>query len=244
MYSIAAQVIVPDSVRRAIAMPDSTLQTDSARVAKIMNRGAKVSNFTVVEQGDSVAVQFDKKSMKAAKKQQLIVDTIEHYKMPNTFFKPVPSRSVWYSLICPGLGQIYNRRYWKLPIVYTGFAALIYGVSRTGSRYNEYVRGYRDFSDTDPNTKSYENLVPLNYPNSSIESYLSGRVNNFRRYRDLCIVGIVAWYAISVVDAFVDATLADFDVSPDLTMRVGAKVMEDPANTLRPAMGVQMQLCF
>ncbi len=219
----------------AVVVPDSVRTTDA------------VTHFEVKSVGDSSVVVMEKKPMKTTRKQMRVVDadsSLISYNMPTTVFRPVPSRSVWYGLIFPGGGQIYNRRYWKLPIVYTGFTALIYGVSRTGSRYNEYVRGYRDFMDIDPNTKSYENLVPYNYPNSSIESYLTGRVNNFRRYRDLCIVGIVAWYAISVIDAFVDATLADFDVSPDLSMRVGPKVMDNPENHYRPSVGMQVQLCF
>ncbi|MCQ2383371.1 MAG: DUF5683 domain-containing protein [Paludibacteraceae bacterium] len=228
----------------AVAQQNDTIV---AVIPDSVSAAAEIAHFEVKTIGDSSIVVMEKKTIKTTRKQMRVVapdSSLISYEQPVTVFRPVPSRSVWYSLVFPGGGQIYNRRYWKLPIVYTGFTALIYGVSRTGTRYSEYVRGYRDFMDTDPNTKSYENLVPYNYPNSSIESYLSGRVNNFRRYRDLCIVGVVAWYALTVIDAFVDATLADFDVSPDLSMRVGPKVIDNPENHYRPSMGMQVQLCF
>ncbi|MDO4190483.1 MAG: DUF5683 domain-containing protein [Bacteroidales bacterium] len=229
-------------------LPICAQQTDT--VVNVIPDSTKLltTHFEVSTANDQPILLLEGNKKKTTRKQIITLGTdttmLKYDEMPSMIFRPVPSRSVWYGLIFPGGGQIYNRRYWKLPIVYTGFTALIYGVSRTGSRYNEYVRGYRDFLDSDPNTKSYESLVPYNYPSSSTESYLSGRVNNYRRYRDLCIVGVVAWYAISIIDAFVDATLADFDVSPDLTMRIGASVIENSENQYKPSVGMQVQLFF
>ncbi|MDR1592429.1 MAG: DUF5683 domain-containing protein [Prevotellaceae bacterium] len=162
--------------------------------------------------------------------------------LPQVFFKPDANKSVWYALLFPGLGQFYNRRYWKIPIVYGGFAGLAYGISWNGRYYNDYLQGYRDMADDDPDTKSYEKLLPKGYSGSDATSFLKQRQNSFRRSRDLAIIGAVAFYAITVIDAFVDAQLADFDISPDLSMRLAPSVtIPDNSNI---ALGMQVQIHF
>ncbi|HPW90065.1 MAG TPA: DUF5683 domain-containing protein [Paludibacteraceae bacterium] len=155
-------------------------------------------------------------------------------------FKPDPQKSLWYALICPGLGQIYNRQYWKVPIVYGGVAAFTYAISWNGKYYRDYSRGYRDIMDSDPTTTSYENLLPYSIdPNSNeAKNLMRNRQNTYRRYRDLSIVGAVVFYAITVVDAYVDAQLADFDISPDLSMQVGPALFSTPDSN-KPSVGVQ-----
>ena len=156
-------------------------------------------------------------------------------------FKPDPQKSLWYALIFPGLGQIYNRQYWKVPIVYGGVAGLTYAISWNGKYYRDYSRGYRDIMDSDPNTKSYEKLLPYSIDPSSSEAknLMKSRQNTYRRYRDLSIVGAVAFYAITVIDAYVDAQLADFDISPDLSMQVAPTLFQTP-NSYKPSVGVQL----
>jgi hypothetical protein len=156
-------------------------------------------------------------------------------------FKPDPQKSLWYAIIFPGLGQIYNRQYWKVPIVYGGVAGLTYAISWNGKYYRDYSRGYRDIMDSDPNTKSYEKLLPYSIDPSSSEAknLMKSRQNTYRRYRDLSIVGAVAFYAITVIDAYVDAQLADFDISPDLSMQVAPAVLQTP-NSDKPSVGVQL----
>ena len=156
-------------------------------------------------------------------------------------FKPDPQKSLWYAIIFPGLGQIYNRQYWKVPIVYGGVAGLTYAISWNGKYYRDYSRGYRDIMDSDPNTKSYEKLLPYSIDPSSSEAknLMKSRQNTYRRYRDLSIVGAVAFYAITVIDAYVDAQLADFDISPDLSMQVAPTLFQTP-NSYKPSVGVQL----
>ncbi|MDR0830805.1 MAG: DUF5683 domain-containing protein [Prevotellaceae bacterium] len=166
-------------------------------------------------------------------------DTLDNKKMPKPkkIFLPDPNKSMWYGLLFPGGGQIYNRRYWKLPIVYGGFVALAYGISNNGKLYNVYSRAYRDKMDNNPNTDSY---LLLNRNNSEIpETTLKNNMNNYRRSRDLCIIGAVAFYAITVVDAFVDAALADFDISPDLSMKIKPTVVPTQENSMTLAMSLQ-----
>ncbi len=138
------------------------------------------------------------------------------------YFKPDPKRATWYALVCPGLGQIYNRSYWKLPILYGGILTFTYFLGWNNRMYNEYHNAYRDILDNDPTTKSYENLINSSYngTQSWLQQTLKSKTNRYRRYRDLSTFGLVALYMVSVVDAFVDAHLYDFTVTDDLSMRV------------------------
>ena len=78
-------------------------------------------------------------------------------------FIPNPQRALWLSLIIPGAGQIYNRKLWKIPIVYGGFLGCLYALTWNNQMYGDYSQAYLDIMDDDPNTKSYENMLPLNY---------------------------------------------------------------------------------
>ena len=77
-------------------------------------------------------------------------------------FIPNSNRATWLALIIPGGGQIYNRKYWKLPIVYGGFMGCAYALSWNGKMYKDYSQAYLDIMDDDPNTKSYEDFLPPN----------------------------------------------------------------------------------
>ncbi|MBO4805063.1 MAG: hypothetical protein J5554_03390 [Paludibacteraceae bacterium] len=137
-------------------------------------------------------------------------------------FHPDPAKATWYALVCPGLGQIYNRSYWKVPILYGGVATLSYLIIWNGRMYNDYKNAYHDLMDTDPTTNSYQTLVPSygDYGADWMQSVLKKRRDMYRRYRDLSIFGMAALYVVSVVDAFVDAHLYDFSVTDDLSFRV------------------------
>lgn len=158
-------------------------------------------------------------------------------------FKPDPNKSLWLGLTFPGAGQIYNRKYWKLPIIYGGAVGVAYAISYYGGYYNDYMRGYRDYMDSDPNTNYHLELIPKGYPSSNAGTYVKNRVNSYRRYRDIFIVVGVAVYALSVIDAYVDAQLADFDVSTDLSMKVRPK-LDVEQHTGKPTAGCQMQIYF
>ncbi|MDR1544352.1 MAG: DUF5683 domain-containing protein [Prevotellaceae bacterium] len=168
-----------------------------------------------------------KAKIEAGKTPSAKFDTLDKKKdKPREIFIPNPNKSMWYGLLFPGAGQIYNRRYWKLPIVYGGFAAFAYGISYNGKLYKLYSNAYRDKADTNENTDSFKKLEREGRTVS--EETLQTNMNNFRRSRDLCIIGAVAFYAITVVDAFVDAVLADFDISPNLSMKIHPTVIPSP----------------
>jgi len=139
---------------------------------------------------------------------------------PRPSFMPDPAKATWYALVCPGLGQIYNRSYWKVPILYGGIATFSYLIMWNGRMYNDYRNAYHDFKDNDPFTNSYQQVL-ANMPNSNnVENILKSRRDLYRRNRDMAIFGMVALYLVSVMDAFVDAQLYNFSVSEDLSFQV------------------------
>ena len=135
---------------------------------------------------------------------------------------PNPTKATWLAVVFPGGGQIYNRKYWKLPIIYGGFAGCAYALSWNGKMYKDYAKAYLDIMDSNPNTKSYEDLLPPNaqYNEEQLKNTLKRRKDSFRRFRDLSIFAFIGVYLISIIDAYVDAELSNFDISPDLSMKL------------------------
>ncbi|MDD6552455.1 MAG: DUF5683 domain-containing protein [Prevotellaceae bacterium] len=153
-----------------------------------------------------------------------------HQKRDWTTWRPDVKKAMWYAIVLPGAGQIYNRKYWKLPIIYGGIVGCIYALSWNGQQYKDYSQAYIDLMDDDPNTKSYEEFLHLgNKIDSSNLSYyqqvFKNRKDKFRRWRDLSAFVLIGVYAISVIDAYVDASLSDFDISKDLSLHIEPAVI-------------------
>ncbi len=125
-------------------------------------------------------------------------------------FVPNPQRALWLSLVIPGGGQIYNRKYWKLPLFYGGFLGCTYAFLWNQQMYMDYSQAYLDIMDDDPLTNSFRNV-----------------------------------YLLSVVDAYVDAQLSVFDISPDLSLQVVPATI-DTFNGLQrhQSMGIGATLTF
>ena len=134
-------------------------------------------------------------------------------------FNPSPNKALWYAALFPGGGQIYNRKYWKLPIIYGGLLGLIYGYSFNNKYFTTYSNAYRDLALNSPN-KSYMDFLPPGYDVEAKRDYLEKtfkrKKNMYRTWRDYCLVGMIGVYLVSMVDAYVDASLYHFDVSTDL----------------------------
>ncbi len=163
-------------------------------------------------------------------------------------FNPSPQRAVWLSALFPGLGQIYNRRYWKLPIVVGGFMGLGYATNWNNNQYQDYVQGYRDLMDSDPNTKSYLDFFPPTVNESDLDTEwlkrtFKSRRDYFRRNRDLCIICLVALYLVCMVDAYIDASMAHFDISPNLSLDMSPILMTQPSSR-KPALGINWAFTF
>lgn len=136
-----------------------------------------------------------------------------------------PKKAVLYSALLPGLGQAYNKKYWKIPIIYAGFGTIGYFIGWNNGFYGTYKQAYSDLTDGNDDTRSYEELDayqyydldnPTDYDN--FKTGLSKQSDYYRRNRDLLIIGIAGFYGLNIIDASVDAHLFDFDISEDLTM--------------------------
>jgi hypothetical protein len=186
-------------------------------------------------------------------------DTLSVKKPLKHRFKAEPLRASMLAIAFPGLGQIYNRKYWKIPFVYAGFGALVYSVGFNSKNYNMYMKAYQDFTDAIPETKSYQNLIkaepssydpvlfPDSYNASSASYYKDGMlrmVDYYKRYRDLSYIGIAGWYLISILDANVDASLFNYDVGPDLEIAVFPSMMPLPGGFTGAGINVGLKLTF
>jgi hypothetical protein len=124
-----------------------------------------------------------------------------------------PLKASLFSAALPGLGQGYNKKYWKIPIVYAGFAGLGYAVYYTASNFQGYRNAYRLQVDEDPNTiGSYKGVQDA----ATLKSYR----DYFKRNLDISAICMSVWYVLNIVDAAVDAHLFEWNMSDDLSMRV------------------------
>ena len=167
-------------------------------------------------------------------------------------WQPNPQRALWLALVIPGGGQIYNRKYWKLPIVYGGFVGCIYAMNWNNMMYRDYSQAYLDIMDDDPGTASYNKFLHLGRQiNSSNEArykqIFKSRKDKYRRWRDLSFFCMIGIYAISVIDAYVDAELSTFDISKDLSMKVRPTVIGNGTksnNIYATSLGVNCSISF
>ena len=164
-------------------------------------------------------------------------------------FMPDPAKATWSALVFPGGGQIYNHKYWKLPIVYGGFLGCAYALNWNNQMYSDYSQAYLDIMDDDPGTASYEDFLPPRYNVEANRDYLErvfkNRKDNYRRQRDLSIFCFIGVYLISVVDAYVDAELSNFDITDDLSVQVRPTTINNQQQTLRnQAYGLQCSFSF
>ena len=174
-------------------------------------------------------------------------DSLLKLSQPKERFIPNSNRSVWLAMAFPGAGQIYNRKYWKLPIVYGGFVGCAYALNWNNKMYKDYSQAYLDIMDDDPNTKSYQDFLPLNSSIAGQEERFKEifrkRKDVYRRQRDLSIFAFIGVYLLSIVDAYVDAELSDFDISNDIGLRVEPALFDNGHNKYN-SVGLQCSLKF
>ena len=170
-----------------------------------------------------------------------------------------PAKASLYSAIFPGFGQIYNKKYWKLPLVYGGFVALGYSVGFNQTNFSKYKNAYIDFTDDIPETQSYLDVIggslnpadfdPVLYPDTYdsqqeqwFEEQLEHNMDYYRRNRDLSYIGLVGLYLLNIIDATVDAHLFDYDIDNNLSMKIEPRLMYvgRSMNTL----GVHISIAF
>lgn len=226
-----------------IALRDS-VKTDS------LGSGSAVADSLIA---DSIAQENLKnmKKLEQATDTALLAkknDSIANAQKQIPRFVPNPTRALWLSLIIPGAGQVYNRKYWKIPIVYGGFLGCVYALSWNGQMYKDYSQAYLDIMDDDPNTNSYLDMLPINYDITGKEErfkeIFKNKKNFYRKYRDLSIFCMVGVYLLSVIDAYVDAELSSFDISKDLGLKIEPAIINNGNSLNSHNTGVGLQCRF
>ena len=201
---------------------------------------AQQDSLTVIETGDSIGRLLDPMdSVVVEDTKALLADSTsvvvkkqpkEKVKRDWNTWTPDPQRALWLALVLPGAGQIYNRKYWKLPIIYGGFMGCIYALTWNNMMYKDYSQAYLDIMDNDPGTASYNKFLHLGrtVTKENEEFYkklFKSRKDKYRRWRDMSFFVMLGVYAISVIDAYVDAELSVFDISKDLSLKVEPTVI-------------------
>ena len=177
---------------------------------------------------DSEALEADTASVMTGKQKKLKT------KRDWNTWKPNPQRALWLALVVPGAGQIYNRKYWKLPLIYGGFLGCIYALTWNNMMYKDYSQAYLDIMDDDPGTASYNKFLHLGRQitpenEERYKEIFKGRKDKYRRWRDMSFFVMLGVYAISVIDAYVDAELSQFDISKDLSLKVEPAILPNRA---------------
>lgn len=220
-----AKAAAADSLNPILAQQDTLRLLDSA-------------NKPLLSRNDSL--QLRKDSIKIAKKRDWAT------------WRPNPKRAMWLALVLPGAGQIYNRKYWKLPIVYGGFVGCAYALRWNNQMYRDYSQAYLDLMDDDPNTQSYNQFLHLGAKiddsnKARYQKLFKSRKDTYRRWRDLSVFCLIGVYALSVIDAYVDASLSEFDISKDLSLRVEPTIINNnrERNPLKSnSLGINCSLNF
>jgi hypothetical protein len=165
---------------------------------------------------------------------------------PLKVWVPNPVKATWLALVIPGGGQIYNRKYWKLPIFYGGFAGCAYALTWNNKMYQDYSQAYKDMASGNRYATSITDLLPPGYniSDSQLTDILRRRKDMYRRYRDLSIFAFIGVYLLSVIDAYVDAELSNFDITPDLSMHLEPILMNNQYMTGHANKSVGLQCSF
>lgn len=134
-----------------------------------------------------------------------------------------PKLATWLSVVVPGAGQVYNKKYWKVPIIYAAASGAIYGVWFNTKHYNEFRDAYIERLQTGQNHETY-------YARLQQETLVSAR-DYYRYYRDLSYIGLGAVYVLQIIDAAVDAHFFDFVIKDDLTVHITPMIVPQTASS-------------
>ncbi len=150
--------------------------------------------------------------------------------------KHSPKKAALFSTALPGLGQAYNKKYWKIPIIYAGFAGLGYAFSVNQTKFVNYRNAYKYRIDGDITTTD-------DYVGVYSDDNLNTLQKYYHRFRDLSVIGVAVLYVFNIVDASVDAHLFKFDVSDDLSMQVQPTLI-NTAYTNNYSTGIGLKINF
>lgn len=217
--------------KQAFSVPDDSVVTDS--VTDVRVDSVKIGAPVEMAEVDTVVVDSAVCLMTAMSAESLST-TDNNIPIKNERWIPDPKKSMWLAIVFPGGGQIYNRKYWKLPIIYGGFMGCFYALNWNNTMYRDYSQAYIDIMDSDENTKSFMNFLPAGYNveqnMSRLQDLFKRKKNFYRRYRDMSLFCMIGVYLISIVDAYVDAEMSSFDISKDLSIKLSPAVINDRLN--------------
>lgn len=245
MLLTASATLADDNANDAIADPQTAeTAADDDPTAAAEDADTLVIDSTLMAAIDSVTAQDV----------AFINDSVAQTKPKKDWstWRPNPKKALWLAIVIPGAGQIYNRKYWKLPIFYGGFLGCIYAMRWNNQMYHDYSQAYMDLMDDNPETESYNEFLHLGatVDESNQETYenlFKKRKDKYRKWRDLSVFVLIAVYALSVIDAYVDASLSEFDISEDLSLKVEPAVMHNKSSTnpvKSSSLGLQCSLNF
>lgn len=223
---VFAVVLPMDTVARRVVLtePRRHVETDTLLVGELSDTASILlpspkheapisTDTTIMVYSDSLA--------------KVVGDTLKLNRFES--WQPNSIRAMWLAMVFPGGGQIYNRKYWKLPIVYGGVVGCIYAVNWNSQMLKDYSQAYQDITDKDPTTNSHLEMLPLGYNISGREEHFKTifkrKKDFYRRNRDLSIFCIAGVYLLSVVDAYVDAELSTFDIGRELSVQLSPNMI-------------------
>lgn len=233
------------TLKRKGAIPDSTIvRRDSIPTGSHLSKSQILELDSLNQEPDSlVRLSGPKKPQRF----ENLADTLKQIVPPQKWI-PDPVKATWMALVIPGGGQIYNRKYWKLPIFYGGFAGCAYALDWNRRMYKDYTQAYKDAVNENWKATSITSLIPEGYidriDKTQLTKVLKNRKDRFRRYRDLSIFAFIAVYALSVVDAYVDAELSNFDIGPDLSLHVEPALMKKVNGVQNNSVGLLCSFSF
>ena len=235
------------AVRQAARMQADSLNRTMEEVPPLQ----AVAPADSIATADSIAAENKKKllemtSAPVLKESEVPADSLNK-EIDQKIWVPNPTKATWLALVIPGGGQIYNRKYWKLPIFYGGFAGCAYALTWNSKMYKDYSTAYKDAMNGNMQSSSITDLLPPGYKISEtqLKELLRKRKDTYRRYRDLSIFAFIGVYLLSVIDAYVDAELSNFDITPDLSMKVEPAVIDNRIdNSSNRSVGLQCSFRF
>ena len=235
------------AVRQAARMQADSLNRTMEEVPPLQ----AVALADSIATADSIAAENKKKllemtSAPVLKESEVPADSLKK-EINQKIWVPNPTKATWLALVIPGGGQIYNRKYWKLPIFYGGFAGCAYALTWNSKMYKDYSTAYKDAMNGNMQSSSITDLLPPGYKISEtqLKELLRKRKDTYRRYRDLSIFAFIRVYLLSVIDAYVDAELSNFDITPDLSMKVEPAVIDNRINnSSNRSVGLQCSFRF
>ena len=165
------------------------------------------------------------------------------YPLDNTsvHFKHSPAKATIMSAVLPGLGQAYNRKYWKIPIVYIAVGISVNRFLKFQNEYSRWRRAYIDYFDGDPHTNYWETIYNFS-PTADIPNVITKGKDRYRTWRDWSIVAVVAAYALNIIDANVDAHLMDFSLDDDISLNIHPCFLENGMNSRK--IGLTLHFTF